>query len=73
MYIGQIKDLDSYGFRTGTRGSVRPPSLARVYIIGIMRNSLGTEMGWWTRLLRWFLKGPARADTPSKGSLEAFV
>lgn len=35
-----------------------------------MRNCLWGEMGWWLRLLRLFLKGPARADNPSKRTQE---
>jgi hypothetical protein len=38
-----------------------------------MRNALWGELGWWMRLLGWFLKGPARADKPSKDTLEAFA
>lgn len=29
-------------------------------VLGIMRNSRGTEMGWWTRLLRWFQPGSVK-------------
>lgn len=46
---------------------------AHPYIIGIMRNNLLGEVGWWLWLLGQFLKGTRPADNPSKGTLEAFA
>ena len=50
MYIGQIKDLDSCGFRAGIRGSVAPAILGSYLHNRHYAKWLVGELGWWTRL-----------------------